>query len=119
LFAALSIFTLDRTLRSNFITRLRDGAATIATTVDVHGGKAALDPNDLQALAPLHAALPFAVFDRDGKQIAGDAPPLALQTKDLQSVTVAVARNGQRYGTVTVWQSSQWIDDYEQTAAIV
>jgi signal transduction histidine kinase len=119
LFAAISIFTLDRTLRSNFITRLRDGATTIATTVDVHKGKAALDPNDLQELAPLHAGLPFAVFDRDGKQIAGDTPPLALQTKDLQTVTVAVVRNGQRYGTVSVWQSSQWIADYEQTAAMV
>ncbi|MFY9632155.1 MAG: ATP-binding protein [Candidatus Cybelea sp.] len=119
LFAALSIFTLDRTLRSNFIARLRDGAGTIATTVDVHDGKAALDPSDLQELAPLHAGLPFAVFDRDGKQIAGDAPPLALQTKDLQTVTVAVVRNGQTYGSVSVWQSSQWIDDYEQTAAIV
>jgi two-component system, OmpR family, sensor kinase len=119
LFATLSIVTLDRTLRSTFMARLRDGAATVAATVDVHGGEAALDFGDLQQLAPLHAGLPFAVFDRDGKQIAGDVLLSKRQTMNLQTVTVPIVRNGQAYGHVAVWQTSQWIDDYDRTAAVV
>lgn len=119
LFAALSIFTLDRTLRSNFTGRLHDGATTIATTVDIHNGRASLDPGDFRQLAPLHAGLPFAVFDNSGKQIAGDTPPLALQAKDLETVTVPIERADKTFGTVSVWQSTQSIDDYDRTAAIV
>ncbi|HEY2474611.1 MAG TPA: HAMP domain-containing sensor histidine kinase [Candidatus Cybelea sp.] len=119
LFAALSIFALDRTLRTNFTSRLHDGATTIATTVDIHNGRASLDPGDLRQLAPLHAGLPFAVFDNSGKQIAGDAPPLALQAKDLETVTVPIQRADKTFGTVSVWQSTQSIDDYDRTVAIV
>lgn len=119
LFATLSIAALDRTLRSSFEARLHTGAQTIATTVDVHYGRISLDPNDLRSLTWLHADTPFAVFSAGGRQIAGDVPPPAAQAALVQTVTVPVVRNGRAFGSVSVWQSSQWIDDFDRTAALV
>jgi len=118
LFASLSIVALDRALRTGFEARLHSAAQTIATAVDVHHGRISLDPSDLRALGPLHADTPFAVYDDAGKQIAGDALPEATRGT-LQTSSVSVKRGGRTYGTVTVWQSSVWIDEFDRDAAIV
>ncbi|MFY9718842.1 MAG: HAMP domain-containing sensor histidine kinase [Candidatus Cybelea sp.] len=119
LFASLSIVALDRTLRSGFQSRLQSAAQTIATTVDVHAGRPSLDASDLQTLASLHAAVPFAVFNNEGRQIAGDTPPIAGHAQGVQIVEVPVSRVDGRFGTVAVWQSNQWIGDFDRTAAVV
>ncbi|MGB8965793.1 MAG: HAMP domain-containing protein, partial [Candidatus Cybelea sp.] len=117
LFASLSIVALDRTLRSGFEARLRTTAQTIATTVDVHHGRVELDPSDLRSLASLHADTPFAVYDLDGRQLAGQSPPASM--RGYRSLTVAVTRADQQFGTVTVWQSDLWIGEFDRDAAIV
>ncbi len=118
LFASLSILVLDRTLRSNFIDRLHSGAQAIATTVDVHHGRISLDPSDLRTLNSLQADTPFAVFDAEGRQVAGDPPP-AAQSAHTQRVTVPVTRDKTTFGTVAVWQSNAWIGDFDRSAAMV
>lgn len=117
LFATLSIVALDRTLRSNFDTRLRSAAKTIATTVDVHQGRISLDPSDLRSIAWLYANMPFAVNASDGRRVAGDPPP--AQAHGLQSESAPIVHGGQPVGSVTVWQSALWIGDFDRDAAIV
>ena len=119
LFASLSIVVLDRTLRSNFIDRLHSGAQAIASTVDVHHGRISLDPSDLRTLNALQADTPFGVYDAGGRQIAGDTPPTAAQSALTQRVTVPVTRDNHVFGTVAVWQSNEWIGDFDRTAAMV
>jgi signal transduction histidine kinase len=118
LFASLSIIALDRTLRSGFSSRLRSDARAIATTVDVHNGTISLDPSDLRSLASLHAETSFAVYDSDGKRVGGDATA-SPQPHGLQSATVPVIRESRSFGSVTVWQSDAWIDDFDRDAAVV
>jgi signal transduction histidine kinase len=119
LFATLSIVALDRTLRSGLDARLHSDAQTIATAVDVHQGRISLDPSDLRALGSLQTDTPFAVEDREGKQIAGDAIPAAQRAAGLQFSSVSVKRGDRTFGTVTVWQSGSWIGDFDRNAAIV
>lgn len=118
LFAGLSIVALDRTLRSGFQARLHSDVQAIATQVDVHHERISLDPSDLRALAAVHADTPFAVYDSDGVQIAGDAPP-AREAGGLQRASVPVKRGDRAFGTVTVWQSDRWIGEFDRDAAIV
>ncbi|HEY6327262.1 MAG TPA: HAMP domain-containing sensor histidine kinase [Candidatus Cybelea sp.] len=119
LFATLSIVALDRTLRFGLHARLHSDAQTIATAVDVHDGRISLDPSDLRALGALHADTPFAVYDAAGTQVAGDPLPAGAARRGLQTATVTVARGGHTYGTITVWQSGAWIDEFDRDAAIV
>ena len=113
LFASLSIVVLDRTLRSNFIDRLRSGAQAIASTVDVHHGRISLDPSDLRTLNSLQADTPFGVYDAGGRQIAGDTPPTPRSPALTQRVSVPVTRDNRTFGTVAVWQSNEWIGDFD------
>jgi signal transduction histidine kinase len=119
LFATLSIVSIDRALRSSLDARLRSAAQTIATTVDVHQGRISVDAGDLRSLAGLHAEIPFAVYDLDGRQIAGDALPASAQSQELRTITVPVARSRNTYGSVTVWQSEAWIGDFDRDAALI
>jgi signal transduction histidine kinase len=119
LFATLSIVALDRTLRFGLHARLHSDAQTIATAVDVHDGRIALDPSDLRTLGTLHADTPFAVYDAAGTRVAGDPLPAGAALRGLQIATVTVARGGQTYGSIAVWQSGTWIDDFDRNAAIV
>ncbi len=119
LFATLSIAAVDRALRSGLDARLRSAAQTIATTVDVHRGRVSVDAGDLRSLAGLHAEIPFAVYDLDGRQIAGDALSASAQSHELRTITVPVAREGYIYGSVTVWQSDVWIGDFDRDTALI
>ena len=119
LFAGLSIVALDRALRSSFTTRLQSAARTVATTADVHHGRPSLDAGDLRTLAWLHAATPFAVFDRAGREVAGDNPPVAGGAQNVQTVEVPIVRQNRQFGSVSVWQSNQWIEDFDGVAGIV
>lgn len=119
-FASVSIFALDRTLRSSFQARLRSDAEAIATTVDVHHDQASVDPSDLRSLAPLRAAASsFAIESSAGERIAGDSPPAGTRTRTVEIARAPVVRNGRTYATVTVWQSNAWIDEFDRDAAIV
>lgn len=119
LFATLSIAAMDRALRSGFETRLTSAAQTIATTVDVHQGRITVDAGDLRALAGLHSEIPFAVYDPDGRQIAGDALPASPQSHGLRTISVPVVHDDRVYGSVMVWQSDVWISDFDRDAAII
>jgi methyl-accepting chemotaxis protein len=119
LFAGSSIVALDRTLRSGFYSRLRAEAQAIATTVDVHNGRASVDPNDLKSLASLHTNTSFAIYDAAGDRIGGDSPPTASQATRLASASVPVIRDERSFGTVTVWQSNLWIGDFDREAALI
>ncbi len=119
LFATLSIVALDRTMRFGLQGRLHSDAQTIATAVDVHGGRVSLDPSDLRALGTLHADTPFAVYNAAGTQVGGDPFPAGAARSGLQTTSVTVARDGRTYGTVTVWQAAAWIDEFARDAAIV
>ncbi len=117
LFASLSILALDRALRTSFQARLRSNAQSIATAVDVHGGKISVDPGDLRALAWLHADTQFAVYDRRGVQMAGNPP--SRNARGLESVKAPVARGNAIYGHVVVWQSNVWIGEFDRDAALL
>jgi signal transduction histidine kinase len=119
LFASLSIVVLDRTLRSGFEARLHSDAQAIATAVDVHDGLISLDPSDLRALGNLHANTAFAVYDAAGSHVAGDPFPIGRARRELQTARVDVKRGDQTLGNVTVWQSAEWIDEFDRDAALV
>ena len=119
LFATVSIFAIDRALRSGFEARLLTTAQAVSTTVDYHHGRAAVDAGDLRELANLHADTPFAVYDIAGVQVAGDALPPQPQALGIQTASVPVMRGNLKIGTVTVWQSNVWIGDFDRIAAIV
>lgn len=86
--------------------------------MDVHHGRASVDPSDLRSLTSLHADTRFAIFAGDGRQLAGDTLPPA-QPGLFQTANVPVIRGHRSYGTVTVWQPSRWIDDFDRNAAVV
>jgi len=119
LFSTVSIVALDRTLRSDFSGRLRATAQAIATIIDVHDGRVTLDLADLRSLAPVQAGLPFAVYDAAGKEIAGSSVPANAAVAGVAMASVPIVREGRNLGTVTVWQSSLWIDEFDREAALV
>jgi len=118
LFAAVSIYSVDRALRYGFDSRLLTMAQAMATAVDVHHGKLSVDAKDLAELQTLHAGVPFAILDPGGRLIAGDVPP-APQTGGLRISSAPVLREGVSYGSVTVWQPDVWIRDFDRTAALI
>jgi signal transduction histidine kinase len=118
LFAALSIFGVDRALRSGFEARLLTMAQAMATAVDVHHGKLSVDANDLAELQTLHAGVPFAILNQAGQLVAGEQPPDA-RTGGLHFASAPVTRHSGVYGSVVVWQPDVWIRDFDRTAALV
>lgn len=119
LFAGLSIFALDRTLRSSFHSRLYSDAQAIATTVDVHHGRASVDPSDLRSLGPLRAAQSsFSVVDSAGNRIAGESAP-GIGTGSVEIAAAPVIRDDRTFAMVTVWQSNAWIAEFDRNAALV
>ncbi|MBV8066532.1 MAG: HAMP domain-containing histidine kinase [Candidatus Eremiobacteraeota bacterium] len=119
LFASLSIFALDRALRSGLNGRLNAAAQAIAAAVDVHDGVMSLDANDLRTIGSFYPDTNFALYARGGKLLTGNGLPALPQQHALQVATVPVTRSGVRYGTVSVWQSSLWIGEFDRDAAIV
>ena len=119
LFATVSILATDRVMRSSVHSGLVTVAQAMANTVDVHNGKLSVDASDLRELATLHAGTPFAIRAPDGTAIGGNAIPTSGQAEGLFEVTVPVARGGAVAGSVTVWQTAQWIGEYDRNAAIV
>ncbi len=118
LFATVSIVAIDRALRSSFQARLLTTAQAIGTTVDYHGGKIEADQSDLNKLANIRST-PFAVFDAKGVLVAGNPPPARDQLRGIGIVNVPMYRGGATVGTVSVWQSNLWIDDFDRDAAII
>lgn len=120
LFAGLSILALDRTLRSSFHSRLDSDAQAIATTVDVHHGRASVDPSDLRSLAPLRAAQSsFSIVDAQRHRIAGESPPSGAAARTVEIASAPVSRDGVNFAEVTVWQSNAWIRESDANAALV
>lgn len=117
LFATLSIVALDRTLRTNLDSRLRNTAQTIAMAVDVHHGELSLDASDLASIDSVNGGTPFAVYASDGRLIAGRAPP--AHARGLQGASVPVKRDDRIFGSVNVWQPALWIGEFDRDAAIV
>lgn len=118
LFASLSIVALDRALRSGFSARLNSAAQAIAVAVDVHHGRVSLDASDLRSIALLHPDTAFALYASDGTRVAGESVPPG-ESRSVQTASTPVKRGGHSYGTVTVWQSSTWISEFDRDAAIV
>jgi signal transduction histidine kinase len=116
-FATFSILAIDRALRSSFAARLQTSAQTVATTVDVHHGRIALDASDLRQLSVIQAGTPFAIYGLNGALLGGSAMP--TDVRDFLSVKVPVTRDGVTAGSVSVWQSVAWIGDFDRDAAIV
>jgi signal transduction histidine kinase len=115
LFATSSIFAVDRALRSSLRARLTTSAQAISSAIDVHHGKISVDAGDLRALASIHASTPFAIFDPDGKQIAGDVVPSLPQLRDVLVIDLPV----DHAGSISVWQSNLGIADFDRDAAVV
>lgn len=118
LFASLWIIALDRTLRSGLSARLHGTAQAIAVAVDVHDGRPSLDTNDLRSIASVHPDTDFALYDTDGRLIAGETPP-RTGAAGIAIAGIPIVRGGRSYGRVAVWQSSAWIGDFDRDAAIV
>jgi signal transduction histidine kinase len=117
LFATLSIVAIDRALRSSFQARLHTTAAAISTAADFRDGRLEVDAGDLRALDALRGTTPFAIFDARGATLAGEAPPPHLG--NLRVVSLPVERHGRIVGSVSVWQSTLWIDDFDRDAAVI
>lgn len=120
LFASLSLFAIDRTLRSSLDSELTTTARAIAGTLDVHDGHPDPDVSDETQMSELRTLARASVLDARGRVVDGDIPPSkAVATDDTRVVRVAVVRNGRRVGTVVAWRSNHWIDELDRDAALV
>jgi signal transduction histidine kinase len=117
LFAVPAIVALDRTLRTGLDARLHSSAQAIAMTVDVHRGRISLDANDLITISRLRADAPFAVYSSDGRLLAGNPPGPNART--LASATATIVHDDRTAGTAQVWQSTDWIADFDRDAVIL
>jgi signal transduction histidine kinase len=117
LFSVPAIIALDRTLRTGLDARLHSSAQAIAMTVDVHRGRISLDANDLVTISRLRADAPFAVYSSDGRLLAGNPP--SSNARSLASATATIAHDDRTAGTAQVWQSTDWIADFDRDAVIL
>jgi signal transduction histidine kinase len=117
LFAVPAIVALDRTLRTGLDARLHSSAQAIAMTVDVHHGRVTLDANDLQTISRLRADAPFAVYTGDGGLLAGNPP--AANVHGFATARAPITHDDQTVGTAQVWQSTDWINDFDRDAVIL
>jgi signal transduction histidine kinase len=117
LFAVPAIVALDRTLRTGLDARLHSSAQAIAMTVDVHRGRISLDANDLITISRLRADAPFAVYSSDGRLLAGNPP--GPNARSLAGATATIVHDDRTAGTAQVWQSTDWIADFDRDAVIL
>jgi signal transduction histidine kinase len=135
-FAAASVFAIDRTLRSTLDARLVTVANAAATFVDVSKGRIAIDPDDREQFLSLTAQdTQGAILDNSGtvllssaarpqaavihlRQDPGGFFELGKGEERLRAFVLPLLRHGQRAGTVVVWRGIDWIDETDRNAAI-
>lgn len=137
LLAIVALTAIDRSLRSSLDSRLLTTAQAATAIVDVHHGRLNLDGEDRQQLVgALGGVMQIAVFAVDGSAYFTSSPAvppdvvrLARTTgtgvysagsggSDMRVVLVAVERDGSNYGTVAIWQGSDFIDEFDKYAII-
>ncbi|MDE2481121.1 MAG: HAMP domain-containing protein [bacterium] len=139
-FALVSVASVDRALRRSLDERLTTAASAVTALVDVHHGKISFDAEDrLQMQQALAGAMEGAVFGARGDIIAQttSAVPAAVReaareargglarvrlrsgVHDLRAALDTVSRGNDVFGVVAVWQSSDFIDEFDRDAAIV
>jgi len=138
--AIVSIAAIDRALRTSLDARLRTGAGAVAALVDVKDGRLKpLDAEDREQLtAALAGAMDAAVFRCDGSTFitTSSALPPSIQALSgvcpltgklstsgarehtLRVATTPVARGESVFGQVAVWESSDFIDEFDRDAVI-
>ncbi len=132
LFAAISVVSIDRVLRTTLDTRLRVTALAVGGSIDVIGGRPHPDADDLGQTATLRRDINEAIVDLDGRVLAGDRPPVSgipvqnptfvngsVLDEPIRLLMQPIVRNGRTAGGVLVWRSSDWIDDVDRAMLAV
>jgi heavy metal sensor kinase len=137
LLAIVALTAIDRSLRSSLDARLDTTTAAATAVVDVHDGRLRLDAEDRQQLAgALGGVMEIAVFQPGGDVYFTSAPAVpediirlarrgreglySVGTGDrvLRVSLTAVARNVTSYGTIAIWQGSNFIDDFDKLSIV-
>ncbi len=139
LFAFVSLASIDHALRRSLDERLATAVSAVTALVDVHHGAIAFDDEDrAQMQQALAGAMEGVVFDARGRVVAATTtaiPPAVVATAreargglaraqlrsgghDLRAAFNAVTRGSTVFGVVAVWQSSDFIDEFDRDAAI-
>lgn len=136
IFAAVSVYAIDRTLRSSIDTRLKTEAYAAASLTDVHEGHVLVDADDRrQFLTLLSAGDDGVVFDSSGRVALSSAAKtpediLALANApsgyrtvgkgeaERRALVFPIQRDGTRAGTAIVWRASDFIEETDRGAAI-
>jgi len=135
--AAVSVTAIDRALRTTLDQRLRTTAAAVASLVDVHHGRLRLDDEDREQMTSALAGMDGAVFTCDGASFTATSSAIpndvsAVRACSLQRAVVSgqagghslriatapVSRGTSLFGTVAVWQGSDFIGDFDRDALV-
>ncbi|HET9028657.1 MAG TPA: ATP-binding protein [Candidatus Aquilonibacter sp.] len=137
--AIVALTAIDRSLRSSLDARLSTAGAAANALLDVHHGRLFLDKEDRRQLAEaLGGSMDAAMFTRDGAMFAASSnavPPVVLATvaahpnadglysagsgdRALRVALETVERDSTVYGTIAVWEGSDYIDEYDRSAII-
>jgi heavy metal sensor kinase len=139
LVSIVSLTAIDRSLRNALDARLTTAAAATTALADVHHGRLMLDRDDREhVLVALGDSMSAAVFTPDGRtymtsanavppelarvarehQGGSDAVSVGSGDRKLRVVFAPVERDGVTYGTVAVWQGSNYIDEFDKSAIL-
>ncbi len=137
--AVVSVTAIDRALRSTLDARLKTTAAAITALVDVRDGHVGVDTEDHdQMLSALAGAMDGAVFERNGDSYAATSRTIpsaileAARHPGLQTIVLSagsgehemrvaiapITRGGALFGTVAVWQGSDFIAEFDRDAIV-
>jgi signal transduction histidine kinase len=135
LFAAISVFAIDRTLRNGLDSDLTTAAQAAAVLSDVDKGKLTIDKEDrVQLQAMFGANIHGAIVDEAGNAVAGSPQSLPVSlpnplvapfafdsgTGDRAVRAVAVPVRDRKTHTIVgaslAWQESDWIAKFDRTA---
>ncbi len=140
LFALVSLASIDRALRSSLDARLSTAAEAVTALADVHAGAIVFDDEDrlqmAQALGGEMEGVVFGAGDRPLVQTTSPLPSAVIVAArdartglarvrlrsgvhDLRAAVSTVDRNGRTFGVIVVWESSDFIDEFDRDAAIV
>lgn len=119
-YAGISLAVLGRTLRAQVDAKLTTLALAIGQIVDDHNNVLSVDAGDIAQIKGLHTSDEhFAVINRRGELVYGEAPPSLAQHGGYRFArTTQLARTSGGLGTVVTWQSDRWIADVLRVSTI-
>lgn len=138
LFAAVAVIAIDRALRSSLDERLATAAQASSAFIDIHHGRIEIDADDRKQFEGLLGVqADGAVFDAQGRLLLSNTASLPQSIYVLaapglperyvsagsgegayRAYALPVRHERRRVGTIVIWRPSDWIEEFDRSAAI-